>query len=307
MIDFPGYSFGSGELDAPNLEFGRGWRNSFTPPIGFFGVGRNNQGAMGGGASSELNVIDTLPYVPPSYAEPIIHSVDAEGAIVAEVGGETYFIKPGESFVKTWRVQNTGTCTWTSNYKLLYAYGNIAGAQMSGQPLSIPGNVAPGQTVDLSVTLIAPLTPLIYQGFWQIENASGKRFGQTIWVGITTTQMEKATPVATGTSTGVTCTVTLTGPTTIIPVGTDFDAVWTVKNTSGEDWSSNSVDYKFISGTEMHKKAVYDLAQTIKNGESGQIIVDMIAPATPGPYSAEWAIVAGSTTLCFLSVAVSVK
>jgi hypothetical protein len=217
------------------------------------------------------------------------------------------FIKPGESFVKTWRVQNTGTCTWTSNYKLLYAYGNIAGAQMGGQPLSIPGNVAPGQTVDLSVTLIAPLTPLIYQGFWQIENASVKRFGQTIWVGITTTQMEKATPVATGTSTGVTCTVTLTGPTTIIPVGTDFDAVWTVKNTSGEDWSSNSVDYKFLSGTEMHKIAVYDLAQTIKNGESGQIIVDMVAPATPGPYSAEWAIVAGSTTLCFLSVTVSVK
>lgn len=100
MIDFPGYSFGSGELDAPNLEFGRGWRNSFTPPIGFFGVGRNNQGAMGGGASSELNVIDTLPYVPPSYAEPIIHSVDAEGAIVAEVGGETYFIKPGESWIQ---------------------------------------------------------------------------------------------------------------------------------------------------------------------------------------------------------------
>jgi len=216
------------------------------------------------------------------------------------------FVTPGEAFVKTWRLQNTGSCTWTPNYKLLYSYGNIAGAQMSGQPLFIPGKVAPGQTVDLSVTLIAPLTPLTYQGFWQIENANGGRFGQTIWVGITTLK-DQATPAATGTTTGITCTVTLTDPTNIIAAGSDFDAVWTVKNTSGEDWSSNSVDYKFLSGTGMHKKAVYDLAQTIKNGESGQIIVDMVAPDMAGLYSAEWAIVASSTTLCFLSVAVSVK
>jgi len=216
------------------------------------------------------------------------------------------FITPGEGFVKTWRVQNTGTCTWTPNYKLLYAYGNIAGAQMSGQPLFIPGNVAPGQTVDLSVTLIAPQTPLTYQGFWQIENASGGRFGQTIWVGITTLK-DQATPVASGTSIGNTCVVTLTGPTNIIPVGSDFDAVWTVKNTSGADWSTNSVDYKYLSGTEMHQKAVYDFTQTIKDGESGQIIVDMVAPGTPGSYSTEWAIVAGSTTLCLLNLAVSVK
>lgn len=216
------------------------------------------------------------------------------------------FITPGEGFVKTWRVQNTGTCTWTPNYKLLYAYGNIAGAQMSGQPLFIPGNVAPGQTVDLSVTLIAPQTPSTYQGFWQIENASGGRFGQTIWVGITTSK-DQATPVASGTSTGNTCVVTLTGPTNIIPVGSDFDAVWTVKNISGADWSKNSVDYKYLSGTEMHQKGVYDFTQTIKDGESGQIIVDMVAPGTPGSYSTEWAIVAGSTTLCLLNLAVSVK
>ena len=55
------------------------------------------------------------------------------------------FVKPGEGFVKTWRVQNTGTCTWTPNYQLVYAYGNVTTAQMSGQPVNIPANVAPGQ------------------------------------------------------------------------------------------------------------------------------------------------------------------
>lgn len=96
------------------------------------------------------------------------------------------YVKPGEGFVKTWRVQNTGTCTWTSDYQLLYAYGNITAAQMGGQPINIPGYVAPGQSIDLSVTLIAPNEPLTYQGFWQIKNAEGRHFGQTIWVAITT-------------------------------------------------------------------------------------------------------------------------
>jgi hypothetical protein len=57
---------------------------------------------------------------------------------------------------------------------------------MNGQPLNIPVSVAPGQTVDLSITLIAPKEPLTYQGFWQIENDKGERLGQTIWVAIST-------------------------------------------------------------------------------------------------------------------------
>ena len=35
---------------------------------------------------------------------------------------------PGETFTKTWRLQNTGTCTWTtSNYTLVYVADNDFG------------------------------------------------------------------------------------------------------------------------------------------------------------------------------------
>ncbi len=215
------------------------------------------------------------------------------------------YVKPGEGFVKTWRVENTGSCTWTPNYQLVYAYGNVSSAQMSGQPLNIPANVAPGQTIDLSVTLIAPLEPITYQGFWQIENSAGWRFGQTLWVGITTLA-DQANPVATGQPTGNYCVVTITAPKSSITVLSDFDAVWKVKNISGEDWFADSVDYKYISGTKMHEINGYDFTQTIKDGESGNIIVDMLAPGTPGIYSTTWAIVAGSRTLCVLNITVTV-
>jgi ABC-type amino acid transport substrate-binding protein len=215
------------------------------------------------------------------------------------------FIKPGEGFTKVWRIQNTGTCTWTPSYHLVYAYGNVSAAQMGGQIVTIPQNVGPGQLVDLSVNLVAPTEPLTYQGFWQMENDTGRRFGQAIWVAITT-KANVTIPVATSQPSGNSCRVTGVTPSEPIKANSSFDTIWTVKNASGEVWSADSVDYKYISGMAMHEKAAYDFKQTINDGESGKIIVDMIAPAAPGVYSATWAIVSGNKTLCTLGVTVTV-
>ncbi len=213
-------------------------------------------------------------------------------------------LQPGEGFVKTWRLQNSGTCVWTPNYHLVYAYGNGDAAQMNGQQVSITGNVVSGSNTDVSVTLIAPQTPSIYQGFWQMENSKGERFGQTIWVGITTDPNQTTILPQPNTAN---CEVTLTRPGKSLRTNEDFDATWVVKNVSGNDWSSESVDYKYISGTEMQKTNVYDIPRTIKNGESGTFIVDMHAPDKVGTYSAQWAVVSGSSTLCNLLVTIIVK
>ena len=88
-------------------------------------------------------------------------------------------IPPGQSFTKSWRVRNSGTCTWDSRYVLAYDHGNVPAAQMGGQPVAVRGTVAPGQTYDFSVNLTAPTTPGVYQGFWQMRNPAGTPFGET--------------------------------------------------------------------------------------------------------------------------------
>ena len=103
-------------------------------------------------------------------------------------------VTPGQLFVKTWRVKNTGTCTWVPGYQLAYAYGNTPAAQMNGQPVPITASVLPNQTVDLSVTLTAPSSSGTYQGFWQMKNASKQTFGQTIYVGVTVKDPTQPTP-----------------------------------------------------------------------------------------------------------------
>jgi len=82
-------------------------------------------------------------------------------------------LSPGEVFTKTWRLQNRGTCTWTPDYDVVF-YG---GAQMSGTTMQVPGYVAPGQSVDVSVTFTAPSAPGHYEGFWLLRSASGGLFG----------------------------------------------------------------------------------------------------------------------------------
>ena len=80
----------------------------------------------------------------------------------------------GETFTKTWRLQNRGTCTWTPDYMLVF----VSGDQMGGTTaVRLPAYVAPGQTVDVSVTLTAPDKRRNYVGYWMLRNPSGLTFG----------------------------------------------------------------------------------------------------------------------------------
>lgn len=81
---------------------------------------------------------------------------------------------PGAAFSKTWRIKNSGACTWTKDYRLTYYSGELMNAQVT---VPMPFFVYPGETVDLTVNLVAPSAPGDYRGFWILANASGTLFG----------------------------------------------------------------------------------------------------------------------------------
>jgi hypothetical protein len=82
--------------------------------------------------------------------------------------------KPEQSFAKIWQIKNTGTCTWTTGYSLVYASGE---AMSSPASIPLPNVVSPGETVDLRLNLIAPVTPETYTGNWYLQDQSGAVFG----------------------------------------------------------------------------------------------------------------------------------
>jgi hypothetical protein len=83
-------------------------------------------------------------------------------------------VTAGSNFVKTWRLENTGSQTWGAEFKLVFDSGDAMGGPAS-QPLGKV--VAPGQTIDISVSLIAPVTPKTYRGNWMLATDSGTEFG----------------------------------------------------------------------------------------------------------------------------------
>ena len=80
-----------------------------------------------------------------------------------------------DTFTKTWRLRNVGTCTWTSDTRVVFDHGDQMLAPDSGPVTS--GSVPPGGTVDVSVLMEAPGTPGTYKGYWRLRDAGGVLFG----------------------------------------------------------------------------------------------------------------------------------
>lgn len=106
-------------------------------------------------------------------------------------------IPAGQTFTKVWRVVNSGTCNWTAEYEAIF----VSGDQMEApDSVAISEPVAPGQSIDIDVTMIAPSEPGTYQGFWKLQNANGDEFGigpngnDTFWVQIVVTSANTVTP-----------------------------------------------------------------------------------------------------------------
>lgn len=179
-------------------------------------------------------------------------------------------VTPGQSITKTWRVQNTGTCTWSTAYKIIYAYGDA----MGGQATALTASVAPGATIDVSVVMTAPTKAGKAEGTWRLANDKGQPFGTVLTIVInvggsavtgTATLTVTAGPSPTGTITSGTATATPTG-TSSIPLpnpanNPDITLSCTLGGTGGtqyeyagkltwEDMSTNENGFNiYINGT----------------------------------------------------------
>lgn len=84
----------------------------------------------------------------------------------------------GQDFIKTWKVKNTGTCTWTTGYSLVFGYSNPPRETMGGVTTQLTAEVAPGSDAEISINLKAPLKPGTYSGYWKLANNNGYPFGE---------------------------------------------------------------------------------------------------------------------------------
>jgi hypothetical protein len=81
---------------------------------------------------------------------------------------------PGQSFTKTWRLKNIGTCNWTPDYSIVFVEGSSLSAPAS---VNINTTVYPQGTIDISVPMVAPNAAGSYTSNWLLKNSIENTFG----------------------------------------------------------------------------------------------------------------------------------
>ncbi len=125
-------------------------------------------------------------------------------------------LAPGESFTKTWNFQNTGTCGWTTSYSAVF----VSGSAMSGSTTYLTSSASSGGTLNVSVAMVAPTATGTYTGYWQLRNASGVSFGQSVYVQVVVSDSASTitpTVTATGDESAYTSTPTTAPTNTPVP------------------------------------------------------------------------------------------
>lgn len=155
-------------------------------------------------ASADVSVTSTATTESSPTAEPTRPPNAADctnsASFVADVTiPDNTEILGGEVFTKTWRIMNTGTCIWASDYTLSY----YSDEQMNA-PASVPLPVTyPGQTADISVGLTAPNAIGTHRANFVIKNPAGLIMkineDSRLWliINVRTTAAATAAPTAT--------------------------------------------------------------------------------------------------------------
>ncbi|GAB4571145.1 MAG: hypothetical protein Fur0017_19420 [Anaerolineales bacterium] len=156
---------------------------------------------------------------------------------------------PGQTFTKTWKLQNTGSCAWSTSYKVTFVSGNA----MSGVTTPLTVAVQPGQSGDVSVAMKAPATAGDAIGYWILTNDSGQNFGTTFYVKIKVGAAASTTGTATATTTTGTATATATTAAASAPAAVGNVGVTLICTSDGNgnfDYSGTTISWADQSNNE---------------------------------------------------------
>ncbi len=116
----------------------------------------------------------TAPTLAPTAAPTRQGCIDKAAFVLDVTIPDNSVVAPNTAFTKTWRLKNTGSCTWDHGYLVSY----ISGTTMTQQPgyWIVPQGqtVLPGQTVDISVGMTSPVQSGSYGSYWGLKKEHGR-------------------------------------------------------------------------------------------------------------------------------------
>jgi hypothetical protein len=110
--------------------------------------------------------------------------------------GDFNNLQPGRQFSGVWTIRNSGDRAWNGDFRVAYVDSSTAdtaqtprntmGARSAYSLREVSGkqSVAPGETIEIRLDLVAPQQPGAYAFHWQLESNNGEPFGGVRWLRI---------------------------------------------------------------------------------------------------------------------------
>jgi len=139
------------------------------------------------------SVVDITPSITPTPIPCLLL-----GKVVDVTLPDSTQLQPGTSETKTWRLTNKGSCAWDSSFAIAYKSGNLP---VRNTYVNLDRTVRPGETIEVSVPVMAPQTPGTYTSYFWLRDGSGNFFGsgaganQTFWAKIVVPELFKVTKI----------------------------------------------------------------------------------------------------------------
>ena len=219
-------------------------------------------------------------YVVDDVVDPTRYFSDVTVPVIDELGYVTDITIPdgstveaGQPFIKTWRVRNAGTSTWTN-----YTLEHFSDDRMDG-PESVPlPALEPDEVGEVSVSLIAPTAPGRRRSTWKARNSRGRLFAFELFADVV------VSPVAGRHDAVFVADVTLPDGGGI-QVNRRVLKTWRVRNTGDTTWDKT---FSLVNTSTPLGAADRVTLPTTKPGATADISVALTTPDKPGIYRSIW-------------------
>ena len=128
-----------------------------------------------------------LPAAPTSPAgtlgQPAVTPDNATWIEDVETPDGTIF-EPGDRFTRKWKIENTGTTTWNTDYRMIYYGGQPIMCDEADMNINLQQTVDPTNQITISVRMTAPDPHGTYSNYFRMVNDKGEVFGDSLFIEI---------------------------------------------------------------------------------------------------------------------------
>ncbi|MBX3049804.1 MAG: hypothetical protein KF885_11605 [Anaerolineales bacterium] len=149
------------------------WRPDAAGEYLLSAVAQNRSGEWGQPALARIIILgeEDAPEEPPVAA--LAEDCTDSAELLSQALPDGRVFAPGQEFTQEWVLRNSGNCTWSTGYKLVFFSGTRA--NINNPQISLGQNVQPGGSASFSQGLAAPAQPGNYTWLWQLQDEQNDR------------------------------------------------------------------------------------------------------------------------------------